>query len=170
MKKLGASALAFLCVHILCAQSIKTFDPLLDKYPLGSKPDLSSLRKIADPPSLVYDAMYSVRYDGSKTLYGRPIQNIAIGISDDTIASIALYVPFDTTLHKEIERDLGTPELGWMGFARGTDTSGIIWTRYWDLPKYSVGFKCTRYQYQMGERKEDWIAISLICSRKKQSF
>lgn len=165
MRKIIALTLSLLCAHIPYAQSIKTFDYLLREYAFGSKPDTSKLQKIIDPPSLLYDVMYSIVNDGSKTLYGRPIQTIALGIMADTIAAITIYVPFDTTLHKEMERDLGIPEFGWMGFAPGTDTTGIIWTRYWDLPSYSISFKCTRYQYQMGPVKQDLIVVSILRKR-----
>jgi hypothetical protein len=167
MMKIGVLALSMLCVHILSGQNIRTFESLLKTYPIGSRPDTSKLSTIEDPPSLLFDAMYLIKYDGSNTLYGRSIYSIALGVRADTIISINIYVPFDTTLHKEMERDLGKPELGWMGFAPGSDTTGVIWTRYWDLPTYSVGFKCTRYQYQIGDVKDDLLAISLLPRRRK---
>lgn len=166
MLKTGVFALCLFLAPCVFAQSIKTFEPLFREYPLGSKLHTERLQRIADPPSLLYDAMYSVNYDRGKTLYGRPVQDIALGIRDDTIAAIIIYVSFDSTLHKDLERELGPPELGWMGFAPGTDTVGVIWTRYWDFQNYSVGFNCTRYQYQIGEVKRDLIAISLMNRRR----
>ena len=167
MKKIAPFILFILCAHFTTAQSIKTFEDLIRQYPLGSHPNGHKLQRITDPPLLFYDVMYSIEPINSQTLYGRPIHSIALGVKADSIAAISIYVAFDTTLHKEMEHDLGVPEFGWMGFAPGTNTTGIVWTRYWDLPNYSVSLKCTRYQYQLEAARHDLIAISFVPLRSK---
>lgn len=166
MIKTGTLALLLLCAHTLPAQSIKAFEPLLAAYPPGSRLNANNLQRIPEPPSFIFDTAYLIPYNGDKTLYNRPIEKITLGIKNDTILSITISVPFDTALHKEMDRELGAPDFGWMGFALGSDTTGVIWNRYWDLPAYTVSFKCTRYQYRIGEVKQDLIEVSLLQKRK----
>ncbi|HEY0679372.1 MAG TPA: hypothetical protein VGD17_13880, partial [Chitinophagaceae bacterium] len=111
-----------------------------------------------------YGNTYRLHCEKVKTLYNLPIEKVLIHvIENDTVNAIRIYLPFDSTLHKRIEAELGPSETAWMSFQPGdTDTAGIIWDRRWLIDDYIIWFRCTRYIPLLGESSDDRIILVLM--------
>lgn len=125
-----------------------------------------------NPPNVTFSSeetfhrkFYHLNCKEYNNLYNRPVNKIIIVTNaSDTVEQIDIYLPFDTTLHKEMEKDLGASTLGWMAFNREEikDTAHIIGNRFWFLEKVKIGFKCLRFNSWSGEKQEDFIIISIL--------
>lgn len=150
-------------------QSVKEFYRLCNTVPLMSRFDEKTSSLQFEYSKYSYGKTYRLKCESIKTLYNLPIEKILIHVIEtDTVNSIQIYLPFDSTLHKRIEADLGPSEGAWMAFEPGKlDTAGIIWDRRWFMDDYIVWFRCTRYISLLGESREDKILIVLMPRLRK---
>jgi len=151
----------FFCAIAVRSQSIKEFYRLCNTVPLNSKfnSKMSTLPYEYDKYS--YGKTYRLQCEKVKTLYNVPIEKVLIHvIENDTVNAIQIYLPFDSTLHKRIEAELGPSETAWMVFSPGQlDTAGIIWDRRWFIDDYILWFRCTRYIPLVGDLLDDKILL-----------
>ena len=152
------------------SQSVREFFRLCNTVPLNSKFDskLSTFQYEYDKYS--YGKTYRLRCEKVKSLYNLPIEKVLIHVvENDTVNAIKIYFPFDSTMHKRIEAELGPSETAWMMFSSGVvDTAGIIWDRRWFVDDYIVWFRCTRYIPILGESKEDKILLVLMARARRE--
>lgn len=154
--------LTFSCMAMY-GQSIKEFHQLCNTVPLNSRFDAKTSSLQFEYDKYGYARSYRLPCDRLKTLYDLPIQKVLIHVDTDTVNAIKIFLPFDSTLPKRIEADLGPSETAWMAFEPGQlDTAGIIWDRRWFLDDYVVWFHCTRYIPLRGVARDDFMILALI--------
>jgi len=151
-------------------QSIKEFYRLCNTIPLNSKFNSKTTPLPYEYDKYSYGKTYRLNCEKVKTLYNVPIEKVLIHVvENDTVNAIRIYLPFDSTLHKRIEAELGRSETAWMAFPLGKlDTAGIIWDRRWFIDDYIVWFRCTRYINLLGEPGDDKILIVLMPHYRKE--
>lgn len=102
-----------------------------------------------------------------KQLYGRSIEKVLLLAYEDTAHAIILFLPFDTSLHKDIEQELGPSVGAWSSVEdEPLDTSTMIAKRRWIRPDYIIVFECTRYNKLLGQTKKDDRIRITIAKRK----
>jgi hypothetical protein len=154
--------MAFFLFNSANAQSIRNYIAECNTVLLDSRFDTKnpSLQYVYDRYS--YGNTYLSPCNKYKSLYNVPILKTLIQVNEhDTVNAIKIYMPFDSTLLKGLESDLGPTEHTWMAFAPGVDTTGIIWDRKWFVKNYIVFFSCTKYKALLGEANDDYIIVSI---------
>jgi hypothetical protein len=102
-----------------------------------------------------------------RQIYGLSIEKVLLIAYEDTARAIKFFLPFDSSLHKRIEEDLGPSVGAWMAVDdEEIDTSTMIANRRWILPEYIIVFECTRYIKLLGQHKKDDRIMITIGKRK----
>lgn len=167
LTRIFITAVLMQCASECLAQSVKDFYKYCSAPQIGEPVILHNARLKVDLDDIdTYQTSYAYLCDGLLTIYNRPIEKILIKVDTlNRLETIDIHLPFDSILHKEMESDLGKPEMGWMAKSEDDDASSpVINTRFWTLPKYRVGFRCTRYSYMFKINQRDYIVISLIAN------
>ncbi len=152
------------------AQSVKEYIGQCNIGLLNSKFDSSNYASVYVNDKYSYGKTYLFHCTRFKTLYDLPILNSLFQVNEmDTIDAIKLFLPFDSTLARRLDSELGPPEPTWMAFQPGAvDTSHIIWDRHWFMDKYLISFRCTRYMLLLGETPDDYILVSIHPRKTKR--
>jgi hypothetical protein len=145
------------------AQSVREYIGQCNIGLLNSKFDSSNYESIYVNDKYSYGKTFIFHCTKFKTLYDLPIVKTLFQVTEsDTIDAIQIFLPFDSTLVRQLESDLGPPEPTWMAFQPGViGTSKIIWDRHWFMDKYVISFRCTRYMPLLGETLDDYMIISV---------
>jgi hypothetical protein len=156
---------------IIQSQTITQFLEGCNTVKVESKVDLhhTDLKKenYKDP----YEIYYRFDCKQIKTLYGLPIQKIIVTTNkQDTVESISVYLPFDTTLSEKLRLELGIFEYGWMARLPETDSEKTLATKVWYFKKATIGLCYTRYKYLLGDIKEDLTVISILPRRRSSQL
>jgi hypothetical protein len=153
---------------VLQGQSIKEFYRHCNTIPLNSRFDAKNSSLQYEYDKYGYARSYRLPCDPVKMLYNLPILKVLLHVDADTVNAIKIFLPFDSTLPKRMEADLGPSEAAWMAFEPGElDTASIIWDRRWFLDDYIIWFHCTRYITLRGHAKDDWIILALLPRKRK---
>lgn len=102
-----------------------------------------------------------------KQLYGVPIQKTLLIAYEDTARAIVFFLPFDSSLHKQLDEVLG-PSAGVWTIVEDEpeDTTGMIAKRRWILPEYIIVFECTRYN-KLLRRTDDDDRIRILIGKRR---
>jgi hypothetical protein len=151
-------------------QSIREFYRLCNLVPLNSRFDAKTSKLQYEYDKYSYGNTYRLPCEQLKTLYNLPIRRILIQVVDnDTVDAIKIFLPFDSTLPKRMETELGPTEHVWMAFEPGKlDTVGVIWDRKWFVDDYILMMKCTRYIPLLGEEREDLFLLEIFPRPRKR--
>jgi hypothetical protein len=156
-----------LFLNSIKAQSIfdvlKNCDTILLNAPFNKK----ATRLKADTDKYSLPGSYLLPFQ-VKTLYNLPVQKVLLIAYEDTVRAVSVFVPFDSSLHKRLENDLGPSVGAWTeSSSEQKNISNAFYNMRWMLDRYIVVLDYTRNMRLLRESDADDRIIITISRKRK---